>query len=131
MMTEFGAHELTDEHMRVFRDAVRDFLKEFGITDWCYDFEWITDPENQALAEVDNLPQDRVALFKLNKTWTEKPTNYHLKRTAFHEVMELLLSPLRGLACSDWLKGEPRTALLNMEAHIIIRRLENARWGAW
>lgn len=131
MMTEFGEFHLTDEHMAIFRDAVREFIPEYGMTDWNFDFEWLDDPDNQALAEVETLSADRVALFRLNKVWTEKPTGYHLKRIAYHEVLELLLSPLRWVANASWLPADAKPILLNTEAHAIIRRLENAKYGAW
>lgn len=126
-------HDLNDAHMEKFQKAVKSLLDSFGLKEWLIDFEWIEDPENEALAQVHVLTTNRIALFQLNKTWTDEPTSGRIDRVAYHETLELLLNPIctiAGMSEEDVTRAG-KTFLLEMERHAIIRRLENLYMGDW
>lgn len=125
--------DLGDEHMARFQKEVRRKLDSFGLTEWLVDFDWIDDPDVDALAQVRIVTTSRIALFQLNRTWTSEPTFSRVDRVAYHEVLEVLLNPICAIARLDQEDVTPagKEYLLEMERHAIIRRLENLYMGDW
>lgn len=126
-------HNLTQDHIAQFEKAVRNNVRIFGLTDWLIDFDWIDDPDNHALAQVETNTGNRVALFQLNSHWNDQPTSRRIDRVAYHETLELLLSPICTIAKLDEGEVTPvgKICLLEAERHAIIRRLENLYMGEW
>ena len=92
----------------------------FGIKDYAASFYWDTDTETLGAVYIDY--KGRAVSFYLAKKWpTGRVTNKQLDRTAFHEVIHVILAPLTAQITKDDTKeaGE----------HEIIRRFESERFG--
>jgi hypothetical protein len=80
----------------------------------------------EALANITWSQMNRWARIRLNTAWGEEVTENLLRKAAFHEVMELLLSPMNWLACNaSSFSGDQREAIAEKENHTVIRTLEN------
>ena len=122
-------HLLAQCDLDTFQERVRLHMNELGMRDWSIGFEWLPDEGSDALAQVDVSVTNHTALFQLNPRWTDAPTSERLRRAAYHEVLEVLLSPMRALSFDEDLTPASRSRLLNTEAHAIIRRLEYLAYG--
>ena len=98
-------------------------MDRFGL----YDFE-ITVSHDQtndyALAEVTVLREACLANSTIQQEWKCEPYDGQVERIAFHETMEIMLSPL-------WTLAEKRSVTLDeieQAKHTIIKRLENCVW---
>lgn len=94
----------------------------FGLTDWQVYFEHGKTDECYAEIFVNHEGRVATAVFadKLNDQSMTK-IGYDPVHTGRHEAMELLISPLKELACRRAVSGLE----INAAAHAIIRRLEN------
>lgn len=126
------AYRLKMDHMEAFRENVRAHLNDSGLKEWLVDFDWIDDNETAGLAETEVSLTNRTAVFRLHREWVDvQPTEERLDRIAYHEVLELMLAPLRLMATSGASDEGQMLQRLNSEAHAVIRRLENVRYGEW
>ena len=74
------------------------------------------------IAGLSSSSVSKVAVFKLALTITgEDASEYGIRRSAFHEVMELLLGEYRDIASSRWAAIHEEDAA----RHAVIRTLEN------
>jgi len=113
---------LTAKDYRVFKAEVAKWLNTFGLKDWEVYCGFNQDyPENRGTCAASSL-EDRIAVITLTKLWPGRPTPREVARVAFHEVMELLMMPLR-LRLSGIADVSDR--MLDEEFHRIIRTLES------
>jgi len=111
----------TAEHFEVFKAQVQKELDRFGLKSWSV-FIAHEDLNGDCLANVSFNWKSKAATIALNKDWGETEiTDHQLRRSAFHEVMELLLAPLY---CLGFDAGA-RQYDLKREDHSIIHTLEN------
>ena len=103
-----------------FKDECDRWIAYFGLLDWevCYTHDGDSD-DARATCYPDY--EGRIAILTLGTKWTMKPENNEVKMIAFHEVCELLLSPLSLAADSRYTTKDTIIAAI----HSIIRRLEN------
>ena len=117
-----------------FRDEVMFWQRRLGLMDWQIDVVIDSeDTSNRATTHVNSVGHSAVII--LEKTWVEGATaeeadEDRVRRTAFHELCEVLIDDLESCAArlSDTERERARVA-----AHAVIRRLENClfplRWA--
>ena len=116
----------TKEHFRIFQDEAQYWIERFGLKNWRIVFtheKW--DHEESSYANYGYNAEDRNVTINLEPDWQdEKVTEYQLRRSAFHEVVHVLLCRLRYLAlCRTLGRLE-----IDEELHTVIRIMENAVW---
>lgn len=118
--------KLPDKDFEVFQAEALRWIEAFGLKDWEVGFSFDDqNPDCRATCSCSDLGS-RICCLGLTRTWPSRPTTADLQRCAFHEVLELLLMPMR-LKLQDIL--EVSTPLLDKETHRIIRILENVVWA--
>lgn len=124
-----STYQTTEDHFRAFTRHVQNYLTMFGLIDWRvrYVHEQLS---SDTRAEVSYNCTGRIAVFKLSTEWEEEANDAHLQRSAYHEVMELLLGPIRNIAHDTNMHWQTKDTLMDEEAHKIIRRLENVYLGS-
>jgi len=109
-----------------FRDEAERWLARFGLVGWQIRIMCATEEENEYLKDSKAVcaanREGRCADIILNAAWDEEPSDFMVRRSAFHEVCELLLFRFHWLAEDKRSTGDD----LVEETHIIIRTLENA-----
>jgi hypothetical protein len=110
----------TPEEFKLFKSECLKWIDFFGLHDWRVDFSH-EKIKGYACVTVNGL-EDKVALFSFN-TECDKHARKHLDipKTAFHEVMELLLYPLFYIGTCRYVQPEEFYAA----RHSIIRTFEN------
>ena len=114
---------LNDEHYKIFENECLKWVKFFHLYDWklIYHMETLGD---LALAEIRFDTEHKSAIIVLNQEWEDFEFSIEqLKRSAFHEVSELLLTDVRAMLD---LRCRNKDELINTEVHRVIRRLENS-----
>lgn len=112
----------TKEDFKNFKASVEKYIKFFGLIDWNCMF---THDKDSGMANVYVDLQAHFAHFSLCRDWSTQvavPTQDEIDATAFHEVMELLLSDIRGIGLDIQLGHSVKRDALEVEAHRIIHR---------
>ena len=112
-------YRINKKDFKLFQQEVHKWLERFGLKGWNVYFEHINIPGSLAQTQFNII--ERLAIFKLSTTWDIPPTPEEIKKTAFHEVCELLLSRIRIIAKSRFINEDE----IDEEIHNIIRILEN------
>ena len=117
----------TSKHFKIFKKEAELWLTRLSLRDWKVVFDHVIRSSSEnALACINCDIGGRVATITLNKNWgLEDVTVYQLRRTAFHEVGELLVARLGFLGECRYLQTEE----IPEERHNIVRRLENLFYG--
>ena len=116
-------YELTEEHFEVFKNEFMYWVDELGMKGWEFIFKLIelTDARAQCMPGQ----RGRVVVVCLNTVWEgQEVTEYELRRTGYHEALELFLSKMTHLAQ----ERSVTDAEIEEETHNLIRTLENAMW---
>ena len=112
---------LTDKHFKVFKEEVSYWQKKLFLGIWRIDFTFKRDITCRAWFSY-NIPGMTVNLC-LSSIWNNTPqkevTDYLIRRTAFHETVEVFLCKLAD--CSSWSREVTEQA-----THEIIRSLESS-----
>jgi len=117
-------NQTTDEHFKLFQQEAKKWLERFGMAGWSVHFDHGNFVGDDALAEVSYRMIGRVATISLAKVWKGcEITDHQLRKTAFHEVCELLLARFNVLAKDRYL-ADPQQ--IDEEIHNIVRTLESA-----
>jgi len=116
----------TAEHFEMFKDEARKWIAIFGLLGWMVEFDQIDLPGSHA--ECSTNYKGRIARLKLATKWGEEPTEARVRRSAFHEVCELLFAPLWSNATDEELGATQREIEIVASQHSIIRTLENVVW---
>ena len=112
----------TAKHFEIYKKECEKWIDVFGLKGWEPYFEHDIKDEN-ALAQMFADIEGRTCTFFLAPDWGGNPvTNEELDKTAFHEVLELLLARLNFLANS---RSVNQSEIVE-EIHHIIRTFENA-----
>lgn len=114
----------TMRDFELFQKEATYFLDFFGLKDWQVLFEHI---EIDSRAHCRFHTQGKQAVLALGKEWEENDpvTAFTIKRSAFHETMELLLADMRSVAMDTQMGWQAKHEALERTSHAIIRRLEN------
>ena len=97
---------------------------EFGVLKgWEIEFKYCEFDENEpntALADVKCLVEDRLVLVSFYQDWMgSNISNYYIRKTAFHESLEVLFEPLEHLVKPSCKKPA------RVEVHTLIKVFEN------
>lgn len=120
--TDRNFHELSRENYEYFQKMFSIWQSRLGQICWRVDFGFrdLSGDESYALTHYNT--NGMVALVELSTKWRDRePTEINLENTAFHEVCELLITPLETLARSRKFDEDA----IEHERHTIIRILEN------
>ena len=114
-----GVYHLKQRHLYVYRDAVYEFIRYFGLSEWKLWVEMEQFDGAYGFCRADCPSQS--ALIGLCPKWDINPSASELRKVARHEVLELLLSPMWHATLArcldkDWAESQ---------RHTVIRRLEN------
>ena len=118
----------TSQFFPAFEEEVNFWVKRFGLFSWDLEIYMATADEcpdlGKSWAICRAKQHDRTADIVLNAEWESAPTEKQVRRTAFHEVCELLLFRLYFLAF------DPKASVGDWEEenHCVIRIMENAVW---
>ena len=119
-------NETTAEHFEIFKAECAKWIEIFGLKGWrvVYDHSKYSESD---LANMEANIAGRVATLNLEPEWkdTHPVTDWDVKRSAFHEVCELLFSRIRIIAESRFIADDET----GEEIHNLIRILENTVWG--
>lgn len=121
------AHDTTP-YFDAFNDEVQKWLERFGLKSWAVRVLLYAPPPrsgdtNRAITSCQPLSRRaEICLVSPWPSWLEEPTEYLVRKSAFHEVCELLLVRLGCIAFNLAARGED----WEEETHVIIRTLENA-----
>jgi len=117
----------TKADFKLFQTECEKWINIFGLYDWeiCFRHEEFTE-QNRAECYLDL--DGRISTIRLNKDWTidndgnvDEVTDLKLRKTAFHEVCEILIAPLSINSRMRFIReGE-----IESSEHYIIRTLEN------
>lgn len=114
----------TSDHFNLFKLEAEKWIKFFGLSDWQVHFAH-KDTGRRAYMFADLCA--KIATIGLCVEWEEYTedalSDHNIKRSAFHEVCELLLVKLTGIAADrfGWCKQD-----LEEATHCVIRRMENS-----
>jgi hypothetical protein len=114
---------LSDRDFKAFKATCLHWIEAFGLKDWEVSIEFSDDNPDMRAWCTASVMETRIAVLGLTRTWSYKPSQDELRRCAFHEVLELLLMPIR-LRVMDIPGVDSR--VLDEEAHRVIRILENS-----
>lgn len=115
-------YNLTQEDFQTFKAECQKWLDFFGITEWeiAYRFDYMG-----CRAQCDANWRSRQCTFSLT-THGQDYDHFDVKKSAFHEVCELLLTDLELTALDDSVPYDERKVQAESARHSIIRRLENS-----
>ena len=123
-MEKEKVYKTTKRHFNVFCAEVIKFIDIFGLMGWEVNFEHRLYLNNaQAVCITDQ--EGRTCTMALATDWIAlKPTDLEVRKAAFHEVCELLLSRLNTFAKYRFV----RESQIDEESHNLIRILERVVW---
>lgn len=110
------------KHFDLFKKESLKYIDLLGLREYDILFKHVT--LQDSLAGCDVYWQSRHAILYLGKDWNDTNfdlTDQEIKRTAFHEVLEILLMPIRDYAN----KRNCTPELVDCEIHRIIQTLLN------
>lgn len=123
-------YELEQCHFNIFQKEANKWLVYWGLTEWevFFVFEPNTDGR-RATCYTNHL--DKICHLALNTRpdLCEPPSETSIRKSAFHEVCEFLLSSLTFIALDEEIPRNEREDLTKSETHAVIRRMENAMYG--
>ena len=115
------------QHFEIFRKECLSWIDKLGLKDFRIDIEhrsvdWLDD----AYAGSSVNAEARMATILLTLDWVDcEVTEAQLRKSALHEVCEIMLHPLKNLAETRFIRHEE----VGEAVHVVIRRLENAFTG--
>ena len=119
-MTE-KIYKTTEKHFEILKKEAKKWIKIFGLIGWDIRFIHRDLNDINVYANCNAKLDAHVAIITLNTQWSEKITNYNIKRTAFHEVCEVLFERIDYIARARYINdGE-----IEDERHNLITILEN------
>ena len=111
----------TAKHFGIFRSECLKWIGIFGLTDWHIEVKHKAHRVD-ALASIWSDTVNRLAYLYLEPDWgTDDITEERLRLSAFHEVCEVLVTPLNICARSRFINESE----IDEATHIIVRTLEN------
>ena len=113
-------YKLGQKEFKIFRDEFLYWADTYGLRGWEFIFKYGEDPDNRAFIQREL--ESRIVVISLADEWIGLPPDeFNLKRVAYHEAFELLLSKLVDL-CMERSVSEKQVI---EEVHNLIRIFEN------
>jgi hypothetical protein len=113
-------YPLTERDSDCFEKNVLYWVKRLGLMDWRLGFSWMDD-DSDLIAQLRYDVVNRTAEFSLNRSLSFRKTMRDLRRTAFHEALELLHCQLEAAAEARYI-GQTE---IREQVHALIRTWEN------
>ena len=113
-------------HFEIFKKECAKWIDFFGLKDWDILYAH-NDSRPDSCANVTYNLSAKNVVIRLTKTWGEQPiTVKRIKRSAFHEVCEVMIARLVICSAARFLNKDE----IEEASHDIIRRLENSVFEA-
>ncbi len=114
----------TKKDFIIFKKECEKWIKIFGLKNWDIEF-YHADSLKDSRASTTYAVIDRSISIYLNIDWkNDTISNDNIRKSAFHEVSEVLMCKLRNLAEYRYTTFHE----IDEEVHAIIRTLENVLW---
>ncbi|MFA6091033.1 MAG: hypothetical protein WC774_04650 [Candidatus Gracilibacteria bacterium] len=126
MKTKYQIHK--DKNIELFKKYVKFYIEYFGLIGYELDIESQIKPDVRASCYWHELKDHnegggQIATISYSESWIGYETKEGIKKTAFHEVMELFLAKLRDFSKNT--KFIIPDFIVDDEVHRIIRIMEN------
>ena len=119
----FGEDALERHHFAYWVGCCKALIKLTGMADWDVAYHFLgSDDVSPRASMVIHDECNRVASLQLYDSWDKVPSEHNLWRTAFHEVMELLLADIAIMAHERFFNAKS----YDRESHRVIRIMEVA-----
>ena len=117
----------TSRDFEIFKREAELWIGRLGLTDWSVDFFHSDNPDGRPCrAWFRGEIEGRFCLIGLSPDWSGiKITDEAVRKSAFHEVCEVMLMPLAWVAECRYAREEE----IPEATHTIIRRFENLFYG--
>jgi hypothetical protein len=117
----------TTTHFKIFKKEAGLWLDKFGLKDYSVCFLHSNEGPEDTRAWIESDFNGKIASIGLSRDWSgDEVTVHKVRRSAFHEVVHLLLANLIVLGQERWtVKG-----IYDAEEHAVIRRLEALFYGS-
>jgi hypothetical protein len=112
-------HYFKEQHFEIYKKESEFWIRYFGLLDFDVQYK-ISEKNGNNLATTTVSHSDKMVIVEVTKLWDEL-TEKKIRETAFHEVVEILISRLRSMAC-----GTFSDEAVNETCHSIIIRLQNS-----
>ena len=117
-------YKATQKDLNIFTSEAQKWIRKFGLLDW--EIHYGYDDDNDCRASCTANKEGMIAMLYLSRAWnTYKPKQEEIRKMAFHEVCELLMSKFRLAAEQRYTTDNE----LETERHAIIRVLENVLYN--
>lgn len=127
-MEEENKFITTGRDFELFCSHCKRFISEFGLFDW--NIEFVHEHIDGALAECRTQDYGKRCYLVLSKDWEgQEITSARIERTAFHEVVHLLLADIDSIAMRADMTHQGKEMELSRAYHAVIQRMSNARFG--
>jgi len=117
--------KLNEKHFELFKKECKYWIKKFGLIGWSIHYKFSDKIETFAQCKTSYTNRTCIISLSNKDLKDDNPVTdniiYEIKKTAFHEVMELFLSPFCALGGARSWDEE----VWDREQHAIIRTLEN------
>jgi len=114
-------YKINKKQFKMFEKECSKWIKYFGLLDWEVNIREEKRKVNY-LAQTSVSFHNRIATIKVVKDWRQfETTNKEIKKTAFHEICEVMFYNVRYLAEARFLTESE----IDPEIHKLIRILEN------
>lgn len=119
----------TKQHFEIFKKECQKWIEIFGLKNWEIDYYHKKD-KDESLSWVSFNHDNRCANIYLGIEWPDNihPTNYEVRKSAFHEITEILLHPIRYIGDCRYVNGPEE---IEVAVHNVIRVLENTLWNKY
>jgi len=122
-LNERDEHQLDRHHFAYFAGCCKALVKLTGQLDWEISYLFIDSDDETPRASMKVHDRfNRIASIQLYDSWDKPPSEFHLWRMAFHEVMELMMADVHCMAMDRDFDYNS----YDREHHKIIRILEAA-----
>lgn len=109
----------TEKHYDIFCKECLYWIKKLSLFKYEYFFKW-NEIEERANIVIHN--DSKIIIITLSTTWYNlEPTPKRIRKSAFHEICEVLLNKLCLIALSRYFNPDD----LESESHSVIRIMEN------
>lgn len=117
--------ELPGSYFEIFKDEARKWINLFGLKDWEIIFRFEeTEDFDRAICGINWA--GKICNLTLARWHSEERTEDEIRKYAFHEVCELLLTEMERIALDEEIPYTERKGLTEAARHGVIRRLENS-----
>ncbi len=126
----------TKKHFEMFEDECLYWIKKFGLQHWGITIVHGVTSNDYHVAECRYNYASRHAIVTLQEDWSKSDIivtgsdNYAICQLAYHEILHLLLAPLREYGIDSHLSKEQSQYEYNIQEHKVVMTLVNSDFNA-